>query len=87
MGDLGSVKVRAKVWNETETEKCYHWMVKLLKPDPKEGVPNMSRMIGAFDREMRVYRDILPELNKVMSFNLIRQRLFNSLAYQTATLN
>jgi hypothetical protein len=65
LGDLGSVRVLARVWNEDEPEeKSYHWMVKLLKPDPKEGVPNLSRIIGAFDREMRVYRDILPALNQ-----------------------
>jgi hypothetical protein len=69
LGDLGSVTVKANLWNvgETEpTEKSYHWMVKLLKPDPKKGVPNMCRMLGAFEREMLVYRDILPALNEVI---------------------
>jgi hypothetical protein len=68
LGDLGSVQVHAKLWNKGNaepTEKSYHWMVKLLKPDPKEGVPNMGRMIGAFEREMRVYRDIIPALHEV----------------------
>ena len=65
LGDLASVKVWATIWRDGPVEKSYHWMVKLMKPDPKEGVPNLCRMIGAFDREMRVYKDILPALNEV----------------------
>ena len=68
MGDLASVKVWATIWRDGPVEKSYHWMVKLMKPDPKEGVPNLCRMIGAFDREMRVYKDILPALNEVSVF-------------------
>jgi hypothetical protein len=79
LGDLGSVLVKAKLFKKDPKvdengqnfeEKSYHWMVKLLKPDPKEGIPNISRMLGAFDREMRVYRDILPELNEVRYIQL-----------------
>ena len=73
LGDLGSVELSAKVWSHGQSqpeEKSYHWMVKMLKPDPRKGVPNMGRMIGAFDREMRIYRDVLPALKEVIFYIL-----------------
>jgi hypothetical protein len=46
-----SVKVRASVEG---AEESFHWMVKLLKPDPPSG-RDIARLMKVFDREISIY--------------------------------
>lgn len=68
LGDLASVKLTAQVNKNGVTQsKSYWWMVKMLKPDPPNNGMNMGRILGAFDGEARLYRDLIPALLKLGS--------------------
>ena len=57
-----SVEVKASVEDEVKT---FHWMVKLLKPDPPHGGMHMGRIMKVFEREAKMYNEVMPELSKI----------------------
>ena len=61
------MEVKAKVLEPSEEEKSFHWMIKLLKPDPASGGKNLGRLMNVFDREVHLYEKLLPALNKIGS--------------------
>jgi hypothetical protein len=42
-------------------------MIKLLKPDPPSGGKNIGRLMDVFTREVHLYENLLPALNKLGS--------------------